>query len=31
MTIAEKKKIFNRWGYGLFIHYGLYSVYGLGE
>ena len=31
MTIAEKKRIFSRWGYGLFIHYGLYSTYGLGE
>lgn len=31
MTLEEKKKVFFKWGYGLFIHYGLYSVHGLGE
>ena len=31
MTIADKKKLFNQWAYGLFIHYGVYSTFGLGE
>ena len=31
MTLQEKKKIFHDWAYGLFIHYGVYSVYGNGE
>lgn len=31
MILDEKKKLFASWGYGLFIHYGVYSVYGLGE
>ena len=31
MSLEAKKKIFHDWGYGLFIHYGVYSVYGHGE
>ena len=31
MTLQAKKKIFHDWAYGLFIHYGVYSVYGNGE
>ena len=31
MSLEEKKKIFHDWAYGLFIHYGVYSVYGRGE
>ncbi len=31
MTLEEKRKVFAGWAYGLFVHYGVYSVYGLNE
>ena len=31
MSREIKKKLFHDWAYGLFIHYGVYSVYGQGE
>ena len=31
MSREIKKKLFHDWAYGLFIHYGVYSVYGHGE
>jgi alpha-L-fucosidase len=31
MTIDEKRQAFKDWAFGMFIHYGLYSVHGRGE
>jgi len=31
MILQEKKQIFRDWGYGMFVHYGLYSLHARGE
>ena len=31
MASEAKKRLFHDWAYGMFVHYGLYSIYGLGE
>jgi alpha-L-fucosidase len=31
MILQEKKQLFADWGYGMFIHYGIYSILGRGE